>query len=334
MRMDASQELRRLINGYQITQAVHVAATLQISDQLADAPQSVADLATATDSHPDALARLLRALVACGLYRVEADGRYANTELGDALRSDASGSPAGWAAFVGRTYYWQAWSGLLHSVRTGENAFAQIHGEAVWAYREKHPEEQVVFDRAMTSMSLGVGTAVAEAYDFGRYATVVDIGGGRGALLGAVLTRYPAVRGILVDQPAVVAGARDELRADIAQRCEFVGGDFFAAVPSGGDAYLLKAVIHDWPDEESVQILSNVRAVLPASGVVVLIEQLLDEGPDPARAAFSDLNMLVAPGGRERTRDEYAALLERAGLALAQVVPTASNVFLLVATPI
>jgi hypothetical protein len=203
----------------------------------------------------------------------------------------------------------------------------------VWSYRQSHPEEQAIFNGAMTAMLHGVGRAVAEAYDFGRHATVVDVGGGRGALLSAVLTRHPGVRGVLVDQPAVVAAAHAELLPEIAQRCEMVGGDFFAAVPSGGDVYLLKAVIHDWPDSESVQILSNVRKVLPPAGVVVLIEQLLDEGPDPARTAFSDLNMLVAPDGRERTRQEYTALLEQAGLTLDEVIPTASDVFLLVATP-
>jgi hypothetical protein len=329
--MDATRELRRLINGYPITQAVHVAAVLGISDLLAGAPQSLAELAAKTDAHPDSLARLLRALVACGLYRIEADGRYANTDLGDALRADAPDSPAGWAAFVGRPYYWQAWSSLLHSVRTGENAFRHVHGAGVWAYRQSHPEEQAAFDRAMTTMSQGVGHAVAEAYDFGRHRTVVDVGGGRGALLSAVLARHPGVRGVLVDQPAVVAAA--ELPTEIAQRCEAVGGDFFAAVPPGGDVYLLKAVIHDWPDSESVQILSNVRKVLPDDGVLILVEQLLDEGPDSARTAFSDLNMLVAPGGRERTRQEYAALFERAGLVLAEVIPTASDVFLVVAAP-
>ena len=330
--MDATRELRRLINGYQITQAVHVAAVLGISDLLAETPLTVAELAARTDSHAESLARLLRALVTCGLYRVDADGRYTNTEVGDALRTEAPESPAGWAAFVGRPYYWQAWSSLLHSVRTGENAFRQVHGEGVWAYRQSHPEEQAAFDRAMTTMAQGVATAVAEAYDFGRYATVVDVGGGRGALLSAVLTRHPAVRGVLVDQPAVVAAA--ELSPEIAQRCDTISADFFDAVPPGGDVYLLKAVIHDWPDSESVQILSNVRAVLPAGGVVVLVEQLLDEGPDPARTAFSDLNMLVAPGGRERTRQEYAALFQRAGLVLADVVPTATDVFLLVAEPV
>ena len=330
--MSGSSELRRLVNGFQISQAVHVAAVLGISDLLADAPRTVEQLAEATRTHPESLGRLMRALAACGLYRLDGTGQYANTDVGDALRSDVPGSPAGWAAFIGRPYYWQAWSELLHSVRTGENAFTHLHGESVWAYRQRHPDEQAAFDRAMTTLSLGVGRAVAEAHDFGRYATVVDVGGGRGALLGAVLTRHPAVRGILVDQPAVVAGARDELPPEIAERCEFVGGDFFTAVPTGGDAYLLKAVIHDWPDEECVRILANVRAALAGDGVVVLIEQLLDEGPDPVRAAFSDLNMLVAPGGRERTRAEYGALLERAGLVLTDVVPTASDVFLIVAT--
>jgi hypothetical protein len=274
---------------------------------------------------------LLRALCACGLYRVDGDGRYANAALGEVLRSDAPDSPAGWAAFIGRPYYWQAWSELLHSVRTGENAFQHVHGESVWAYRQRHPAEQTTFDHAMSAMSRDAARAVADAYDFSGFATVVDVGGSRGILLEELLSRHDQLRGVVFDQPAVVEGAREELSGRLADRCELVGGDFFDAVPAGGDAYLLKAIIHDWPDAESIAILANVRRALSGDGVVILIEQLLDEGPDPVRTAFSDLNMLVAPGGRERTRAEYAALFERAGLVLTDVVPTARDVFLIVA---
>ncbi|NMH97807.1 methyltransferase [Pseudonocardia acidicola] len=332
--MDAATELRRMVDGYQVSQALHVAATLGISDVLAAGPRTVADLAVATGTHEGSLSRLMRALASVGVYARDDDGRFANTELGEALRAGTPGSVAGWAGLIGRPYYWQAWAGLADSVRTGENAFATVHGESIWAYRAKRPDELVIFDRAMTALSAAVAGAVVEAYDFDRFGTIVDVGGGRGGLLAAILTGHPSMRGVLFDQPDVVAGASELLeRAGVADRATTVGGDFFDAVPEGGDAYLLKAVVHDWPDAESIAILRTCRRAVPAHGTLLLIEQLLDDGPDPGRAAFSDLNMLVAPGGQERSVDDYRSLLAAAGFHLVRAVPTTSDVFVLEATP-
>ena len=331
-RSDEVRALRRLVNGFQLSQALHAAAVLGVSDQLARAPCTAAELADAVGADPEALARLLRALTAAGLYERDGDGRFTNGPLGDALRSDVQGSLAGWTRLIGRPYYWQAWSGLTDSVRTGENAFAAQHGESIWSYRVDHPEEMEIFDAAMTSLSGMVSDAVVDAYDFGRHRTLVDVGGGRGRLLAAILARSPDLRGVLFDQPIVVGGAEAVLaEAGVADRCARVGGDFLAAVPDGADAYVLKAVLHDWPDAECVAILRNVRRAMDPTGVVLLIEQLLDEGPDPLRTALSDLNMLVAPGGRERDRDAYGALLAAAGLRLVDVVPTRSDVFVIAA---
>jgi hypothetical protein len=192
----------------------------------------------------------------------------------------------------------------------------------------------MIFDQAMIAQSRIVADAVTSAYDFSGSATVVDVGGGRGGLLAAVLARYPSVRGVLFDLPDVVAGAGELLAtAHVADRCSVVGGSFFDAVPDGGDTYLLKAVIHDWPDAESVEIMRTCRRAVPAHGRLLLIEQLLDEGPDPTRTAFSDLNMLVATGGQERTVDQYRSLLTAASFRLDRVVPTDSNVFIIEAAP-
>ncbi len=333
--MDTAKQLRQLVNGYQVSQAVHVAATFGISDLLAAGPRDVADLARATSTHGPTLARLMRALETVGVYASDAEGRYANTELGELLRDDVEGSLGGWAAFVGTPAYWQAWAGLVDSVRTGENAFNAVHGMPVWEYRRQRPKDQEIFDRAMTSMSGAFARAVVTAYDFGRFETVVDVGGGAGKLLAVILERYPAVRGVLFDQPDVVAGAGQVLAAaGVADRCETVGGSFFESVPSGGDAYLLKAIIHDWPDAESIEILRICRQAIPADGVLLLVEQLLGDGPDTVRAAFSDLNMLVGPGGQERTVAEYAALFEAAGFALTRVVETGTSVFVIEAAPV
>ncbi|MET9270967.1 methyltransferase [Kribbella sp. NPDC003557] len=318
--MDASRELLRLIGGYQVSQAISVAARLGISDVLATSPQTLPELAQSTGADVPALTRLMRALTALGLYTVD-DGTYANTELGAALRVDAPRSAAGWARFIGTGSYWQTQAALEQSVRSGETAFSIVHGEPVWEYRARHPEEQDAFDAAMTSMADAVTDAVVAAYDFGRYGTVVDVGGGHGRLLLGILERYPAVKGVLFDQPDVVAGAS-------ADRFQVVGGDFFDSVPAG-DALVLKSVIHDWADAESIAILRNCRAALPADGRVLLVEQLLDLSPDPVRTAFSDLNMLIMTGGRERTTDEYRALLAAAGLDLVGTVATASTTFVI-----
>jgi hypothetical protein len=328
--MSAARDLRRMVNGYQLAQALHVAAVLGLSDALDGGARTAGELAEAVGADGDALERLVRALAAAGVYTCDEQGRYANTELGAALRTDAPGSVAGWARLIGRPYYWQAWSSLLHSVRTGENAFASQHGESIWAYRVGHPDELEIFDAAMTALSAAVSDAVVDSYDFGRFATVVDVGGGRGGLLAAILARWPGLRGVLFDQPAVIEAAGPLLTAaGAADRCRRVGGDFFGGVPAGGDAYLLKAIIHDWPDTESVAILRGVRDALPDGGVVLLVEQVLDLAPDPLRTALSDLNMLVAPGGRERTLEQYRALLARADLRLTEAVSTQTDVFVI-----
>lgn len=318
-----SAALRRLVNGYQVSQAIHVAATLGIADLLEDGPHTSDELAAATGAHPRSLYRLLRALARVGGFREENGRRFALTPLGDCLHSDAPEPVGGWAAFMGRPYYWRAWAHLLHSVRTGENAFRNAHGADVWEYRAQRPEEGAIFDRAMTDLTRRANRSLLEAYDFGRFTTVVDVGGGRGALLAALLAEYPATRGVLFDQPHVAAMAEDALgAAGVADRCRIESGSYFDAVPEGGDAYVLKAILHDWEDEEAATILRSCRRAVPAGGALLVIEQELgptNENPD---AKFSDLNILVAPGGQERTIGEYAALFASAGLRLVHATPS------------
>ena len=309
--------LRRLVNGYQVSQAIHVAAVLGIADLLVDGARGSDELAAATDTDPRSLYRLLRALAAVGVLREEDARRFSLTEVGEGLRSDADAPIAGWAAMIGRDYYWRAWGALLHSVRTGENAFRHVHGADPWTYRATHPEEAAIFDRAMADLTRRSHASVMAAYDFGRFDTVVDVGGGNGALLASLLPRHEGMRGILLDLPHAVRAAESVFAgAGIADRCEAVAGDFFQAVPGGGDAYVLRAVLHDWEDPECFAILTNVRRAMGPAARVIVIER--DLGPANALpdAKFSDLNMLVAPGGCERTIAEYGELLARAGLEL------------------
>src|SRR5688572_7531086 len=255
--------LRRLVNGYQVSQAIHVATVLGIADHLTEGSLSSDELAAATESHPDALYRLLRALAAVGVFREEPGRRFGLTPLGECLRADAPQPVGPWAAFTMSAPQWEAWGALLHSVRTGENAFRRVHGEDVWAYRARHPEAGAAFDRAMTGMTRLGTEAVLAAYDFSRFRTIVDVGGGHGALLASILGRYPGARGVLFDQPHVVAGAAAVLReAGVADRCEVVSGSFFESVPAGGDAYLLKQIVHDWEDPEAAALLRVCRRAI------------------------------------------------------------------------
>lgn len=306
--------IRRLVNGYQMTQAISVAATLGLADLMTDSPQTSEDLAAKAGVHADALYRLLRALASIGLFHEEPDRRFRLTELGGALRSDAPGSIAGWATFVGSPYIWQAWGELLHSVKTGENAFRHVHGMSVWEYRAGDQEASAVFDRAMASLSGQVDDTVVAAFDFGRFPTVVDVGGGNGAFLATILGRHTALRGVLFDLAHVVSGAGPVLKAaGVTDRCEVVGGSFFDAVPAGGDAYLLKRTIHDWEDEDCLRILRVCRQAMAQGAALLVIERELGPPNERWGSKFSDLNMLVAAGGRERSTEEYAALIEGAG---------------------
>lgn len=322
--MTDSPTLPQLVNGYRAAQAIHVAAVLGIADQLAEGTRTTDELASAVGADPDSLYRLLRALASVGVVEELDQRRFALAELGLGLRSDTPGSLAGWAVYIGRPSFWDSWGALLHSVRTGENAFRHLHGESVWEYRAARPEEQAVFDGAMAALTGAANRSFLDAYDFGRFATVVDVGGGNGTLLAGVLERHDGVMGVLFDQPQVAAAASQVL-APYADRCRIVGGSFFESVPPGGDAYVLKAIIHDWEDPEAIAILRACREAMAPEGAVVLVER--DLGPPNAapEAKFSDLNMLVNPGGRERTYDEYGRLFEQAGLRLVGSTPTASS---------
>jgi len=322
--LSRAAELRRLVNSYQLSQAIHVAAVLGIADLLADGTRSSDELAQATESDPRALYRLLRTLAAFDLFHEDDNQRFSLTDLGDALRSDAPESVAGWAAFVGRRNIRDAWTSLEESIRTGENAFKLAHDVSVWEYRAQHPEESEVFDRAMASSSKLVIRSLIDAYDFGRFGTIVDVGGGNGTLLRALIDEYPELRGVLFDQPHVVEGV------DLGERGTVVGGSFFESVPADGDAYLLKWIIHDWDDEDSVAILRNVRR---NGGALLLVDRIVEPPNEGPETKLGDLNMLVGPGGQERTLEEFERVLGAAGYDLVGATPTASGMFVIEGKP-
>jgi O-methyltransferase domain/Dimerisation domain len=332
---DRRRQLRQLVDGYRISQGIAVAAQLGIADQLADGERSSAELAAATGADADALYRLLRALATVDLLH-ESDGRrFSLTPLGEGLRADVEDSLHGWATYTGSAAYWAAWGDLAHSVRTGANAFQHVHGTDVWTYRSTRPAESAMFDRAMVSLSgQGARDAVA-GYDFTPFGTIADIGGGVGAFLSRILVAAPGVRGVLFDQPHVVAGAFAVLEAaGVADRCAVVGGSFFDAIPSGADLYVLRSVVHDWEDHDAVRVLESVRRAVPDHGTLVLVERIV-AGPNEGGATkWSDLNMLVAPGGRERTQAEFDDLFGRTGFRPTRTVVAGPTHWFVEATPV
>ena len=327
--------LWRMTNAYQVSQAINAAATLGIADLLEDGEKSVDELAEAAGADAASLYRLLRALASVGVFAEQADDRFGLTPTAEYLRSDVPGSIRAWAMFIGRPPTWSAWAYLPDSIRTGEPAFPKLYGTSSWEYRASRPEESAIFDAAMTGLSAGAAEAVVRGYDFSGIGIVADVGGGQGELLAAVLAANPNLRGILFDQPHVVAGAKDLLeRAGVADRCEVVGGSFFEAVPEGAYAYLLKSVIHDWDDAASIEILKKCRAATKNSGRLLLVERVVRPGNEPDPAKFSDLNMLVELGGRERTAEEFGRLYSEAGFRLTEAIPTGSPYHIIEGVPV
>lgn len=324
--------------GSGVSQAIAVAAELRVADELAAGPRPVDELAKSVGAHPPTLYRLLRTLAVEGVFRELDRQRFELTEVGEVLRSGVPDSMRDWALLVDRAFYKNAWNHLVDSVRTGESAFEHAYDRPPFDYLRDHPEDSAAFNAAMISIARPLITPVVAAYPFHRFGTVVDVGGGHGALLAAVLTANPSVRGVLFDLPDVVAGAGPTLTgAGLGDRCECVGGDFFVTVPPGGDAYLLSNIVHDWDDDRAAKILTNCRAAMGDRGRLLLAEWVLPDNPrddPPWLPLWADLQMLVmTSGGRQRTESEFARLLARAGLRLSGVVATAAGVSLVEAEP-
>lgn len=314
----AESVLTQIMLGRVASQALHVAAKLGIADLLVDGPKPVEELATATDTHAPSLYRLLRALASIGIFEEEDNRVFALTPTAEPLRSDVSNSLRDVAIFWGEDWNWKVWGNILYSVRTGKSAWAQMHGEQVFEYFERNPEAGRIFDRAMTSFSTGATKAVLEAYDFSGIETLVDIAGGQGRMINRILDAYPTLNGVLFDLPHVIE------TASVGDRLEMVTGDFFVSVPSGGDAYIMKHIIHDWDDEQAITILKNIKKAMNPGARVLVVESVIADGNGQDFGKLLDLEMLVSPGGKERTAAEYEDLFRRAGLRLTRIVPTKS----------
>jgi len=329
-----TQAVLHVIAGFWLSRCVYIAAKLGLADLLTDGPKTPGELAAATGTHAPALYRVLRALASTGWLHEETDGRFAATPLTAGLQTGAPGSLRALATTELGEEHYPAWGNLLFSVKTGELAFDDVFGMPNWKYWAGHEEQAGIFNRGMSEMTAIIEPAVLSLCDLSGARTIVDVGGGRGTLMSAVLTAYPQARGIVVDLPHVIEQGR-HLIADngLQDRCELIAGDFFQSVPSSGDVYLLKWVIHDWDDAQAVAILKNCHAAMPPHARLLLIEAPLSARNEPCLHKLMDINMLVMTGGRERTEAEYRTLLDAAGFELTRVSVTPLELAILEGAP-
>lgn len=330
--------LYQMAAGHYVPRALHLAAKLGLADLLKDGPCSSETLAAATGTHAGALRRVLRLLVTAGVFDELEDGRFTTTALGECLRRDVPGSARAAVLLFAGVRVQDNWKELEYCVRTGEPAFRKRGVSDSFVEMAQDPEESANFDAAMADFTRMIAIVVAGAYDFSALRTVVDVGGGNGALLIGLLDAIPHLHGVVFDQPQAVKRAAQQIAAaGLAERCRGIGGDFFAEVPGGGDGYILKHVIHDWNDERALAILGNCRRAMGASAKLLLVEGIypprIDQSWDSRGAAANDVNMLVCTGGRQRSEAEFRALYDAAGFTLTKIIPTLARVSIIEGVP-
>ncbi len=319
-----------------IARCLYVAAELKIADLLRDGPRNIDDLARETEVDGEALYRVMRTLASVGFFKEKERRIFAHTRLSDCLRSDVPGSMLATAQYVGADWVYTAWAGVMESMKTGKTHHENVHGLSFFDWYDSIPEYRRIFDGAVTSMSAMAVPTITAAYDFSSVQTIVDVGGGEGGLLAAILRKNPHSRGVLFDLPQVIERAAQVgllSSEDVHSRVTMIQGDFFKEVPAGYDAYVLKWILHDWNDADSLRILEKCRVAMQGRGKLLIVEMLVGPTNEHSLAKISDIGMLVLTGGRERTELEYRELLRKAGFAVRRVVPTASGYSILEAVP-
>jgi len=327
------QQLLGMITSYWASMSIHVAAKLKLADHVKDGPKTAAELAQLTNTHPQSLYRLLRALSSVDIFAEDEQGRFGLTPMAECLL-DEHGSQRAVALMMGAEHF-ASWGELLYSIQTGKPAFDHLFGKPVFDWLSEHPDDAKIFDGAMTGFHGPETKAMIKAYDYAGIETLVDIGGGNGTVLIEVLKKNKQMKGILYDLPGVIERAKENLaNAKLAKRCQAIAGSFFESAPPGGDAYQMRHIIHDWTDEQCHTILSHIRKVIPATGRLLVIEMVIKPRNEPQPAKWLDLNMLVLPGGRERTEAEYREMFARAGFNLERIVPTPTEVSVIEGKPV
>ena len=320
-------QLIQMGTGGAVANVVHIAAKLGLADKLADGPKNAVELAGPLALHAPSLHRLMRTMASLGLLTEGERLRFSLTKLGDALKTDAPGSARSTLLMTGSSWVGSGFANLLHSLQTGRTGFEKAQGMPFFDYLAQHPEDASVFSGAMVGFHGAEPPAVAAAYDFSMFKTVVDVGGASGNMLAAILARHPEPRGLLFDRPHVVVDAEQLLKDNgVSDRVTVEAGDFFRSVPSGGDAYILSHILHDWNDDQCLTILGHCRKAMKPDGRLLIVEMVLPPGDVPHPGKILDMVMLVLIGGQERTETEYASLLDKAGFRLSRLVATQSPV--------
>jgi hypothetical protein len=322
-----------IMNGIYVAGAVSCLAQLGIPDLVEASPQSAPDLAAQIGVDPQALYRLLRATASVGVLSEAPDGKFSQTPMSAVLRSKAAPSMRDFAIMSGREWHARGWSRLEYCVRTGKPAMEQIYGLPIFEFLKQHPDEAQIFNDAMTEFSMIDAPAVAEAYNFDGIRSIVDIAGGHGLLLATILQRNPHLQGTLFEMSHVLEGAKSGPLMPVMERCTLASGDMFSSVPAGADAYIMKHIIHDWPDDRCVQLLSACRKGVNSGGKLLVVDTVIQPGNDFSPGKFLDLQMMIFPSGCERTEKQFHALFAAAGWRLNRIIPTAAQDSIVEALP-
>ena len=315
----------QIINGTYVAGAIACLAQLGIPDLVEAGPKAAEELAPQVNANPQALYRLMRATASVGVLAEGADGKFSETPMSAVLRRNGSPSLRALAIMGGREWHGRGWAHLEHCVRTGKQALDRIYGTPIFEFFEKHAEEAQIFNDAMTALSTIDSPAVAESYSFDQIHSIVDVGGGHGLLLATILARHPQMKGTLYDVPRVVEGAKDGPLKPLMERCTVASGDMFSSVPAGADAYIMKHIIHDWPDDLCLKILKACRKSVNAGGKLLVVDWVIQPGNNFSPGKFLDLQMLIFPGGCERSEKQFRDLFAAAGWQLTRIVPTAAG---------
>jgi hypothetical protein len=327
------QQMRQMMTGGVVAQSIAVAAELGVADQLTDSEKTTSQLAAILDTDEEKLHRLLRFLAGIGVFQMNGNGAWQLTPAARLLLDDEPGSIRAGARLLGGAA--SVYPRLIENIRTGTCSYNLAYGKPLFEDLQTKPEEAAIFDAAMNSFHGGETEAVLAAYKYDGVQTLADIGGGAGTAIIATLKQYPALRGILFDQADVVQRSAETIKAaGLESRCAIQAGNFFESIPAGADAYSMRHIIHDWPDDLCIKILSNIRKVIPSNGRLLIIESVIPEGNDFAPAKLFDMLMMLFPDGKERTEAEYRKLLSASGFALHSVTPTQSPVSVIDARPI
>jgi hypothetical protein len=315
----------QIMTGSFVAGAIACLAQLGIPDLLDGVPKSARELASQVGADPQALYRLMRATASVGVLAEGPDGKFSQTPMSTVLRSDATPSLRSFAIMGGREWHGRGWSQLEYCVRTGKQALDKIYGTHVFDFFKQHPAEAQIFNDAMTELSMIDGPAVADAYNFEGIHSIVDVAGGHGFLLATILERNPHLRGTLYEVPHVIEGAANGPLQPVMERCTLACGDMFSSVPAGADAYIMKHIIHDWPDDLCIQLLKACRKGVNANGRLLVVDSVIRPGNDFSPGKFLDLQMLIFPSGCERTEKQFCDLFATAGWQLRRIIPTAAS---------